>query len=566
MALVRSIQQTVRTTGVRAAQQVRALGNGLPPVYNEPVWDYVKGVDDDNRANIREACQVVRNETVDIPCVINGEEIYSGNTVDQLAPSQHELTIARIHHADEAMIKRAIDGAVEARKEWELMPWEHRAAVFLRAADMLTTEYRFRALATTMIGQGKNVYQAEIDAAAEAADFFRFGVHYANEILHQQPEHHAAHVWNRLTYRALEGFVAAVPPFNFTAIGANLGACPAIMGNSVLWKPTETAALSNFTIFQILREAGIPDGVIQFVPSYGPTFGDTVAADPRLAAINFTGSTKTFDHLTQLVASRVSTYNTYPRLIGECGGKNFHWLHESADVEDTVNGTIRSAFEYQGQKCSACSRVYVPRSLWPEYKAGMIEALKELRVGQPDEFSSFMTAVIDEKSFDKISGYIEHARQSDDYEILFGGECDKSTGYFIQPTMIQTTDPKSRLMQEEIFGPVVTAYVYEDEDWESCLQTVNETSPYGLTGAVYARDRSVIDTSLRVLHHAAGNIYINAKSTGSVVGQQPFGGARRSGTNDKAGAANYLLRFTSIQSAKECLYRLPDWRYEYMED
>jgi 1-pyrroline-5-carboxylate dehydrogenase len=458
-----------------------------------------------------------------------------------------------VHRASPQLINTAIEGAIEARRDWEELPWEHRAAVFLRAADFLSTEDRNTVLAATMIGQGKTVYQAEIDAAAEAADFFRFGVHFADEIYRQQPEHHSSHVWNRINYRPLEGFVAAIPPFNFTAIAANLGACPAIMGNCVLWKPSDTAVLSNFRLFEILKKAGVPDGIIQFLPADGPLFGDVVLRSHNLAAVNFTGSTRTFNTLWQEVAQNLNNYKTYPRIIGECGGKNFHWLHPSADVPNVVNGTLRSAFEYQGQKCSVCSRIYVPRSLWPEVRDGIVSAMESVTVGQPDDYTSFMSAVIDKRAYDKITTYINNAKTDTTCDVLHGGDADDSRGYFVQPTFIQVHNHDHTLLKEEIFGPVLTAYVYEDNEWEQSLEIVNNTSPYGLTGSVYASDRYAIDEALHTLRHAAGNIYINAKSTGSVVGQQPFGGARRSGTNDKAGSQNYMLRFTSVQSAKECL-------------
>eukprot|EP00730_Choanoeca_flexa_P015170 TRINITY_DN6901_c0_g1_i1.p1 TRINITY_DN6901_c0_g1~~TRINITY_DN6901_c0_g1_i1.p1 ORF type:complete len:645 (+),score=187.75 TRINITY_DN6901_c0_g1_i1:69-2003(+) len=546
-------------------QQARRLqSTNLPPVFNEPVVEYFPGTEE--RAKLLEACHEVKSNTVDVPCVVNGEAILTGDVVPQLMPSDHGTVIANVHQATPEIIRDAIKGALAAQAQWERTPFENRAAVFLRAADLLSTEFRYKALATTMMGQGKTAQQAEIDAVAEAADFFRFGVHYANEILAQQPEHHAQHVWNRLDYRALEGFVAAVPPFNFTAIGANLGSCPAIMGNVILWKPSNTAALSNHVIFEILREAGMPDGVMQFVPSDGPTFGNTCLADPNLAAINFTGSTKTFDLLWRQVGDNLSKYKTYPRMIGECGGKNYHWVHPSADLNNVIHGTIRSAFEYQGQKCSACSRVYLPESLWDEFQSTMLKEMADIKMGQPDDFEAFMTAVIDKTSFDKITGYLDHAKQSDEFEVLSGGNADDSKGYFVEPTLIRTSNPHSKLMEEEIFGPVVTAYVYKDDEWESTLDLVNNTSPYGLTGSVYAKDRYVITKALEALRHTAGNIYINAKSTGSVVGQQPFGGARRSGTNDKAGASNYLLRFTSIQSAKECLTNVDDWRYAHMSN
>ncbi|EGD79871.1 aldehyde dehydrogenase 4 family [Salpingoeca rosetta] len=561
----------VRQTAPRAASALAASVSRrplshttvLPPISNEPVREYPP--ESEERMELLAACARVRSETVDIPCVINGKEVFTGNTIEQRACSDHQHAVARVHLASPELIQEAIDTSLSVREEWEQLDFEHRAAVFLKAADLLSTKFRNEVLAATMIGQGKNMFQAEIDAAAEAADFYRFGVKYANEIYAEQPAHHAQHVWNRVEYRGLEGFVAGIPPFNFTAIGANLGATPAIMGNVVLWKPSENAALSNYVVFKALREAGLPDGVVNFVPAAGPTFGDKIVSSPDLAAISFTGSTRTFNTLWKGVADNLDKYKTYPRLVGECGGKNFHYVHNTADLDNAVYSTIRSAFEYQGQKCSACSRLYVPESMWPEFRDRMLDCMRDIQVGEPDDFKTFMTAVIDEKAFDKIVSYINYAKESSEMEVLAGGEADKSVGWFVQPTLVQSTNPHSKLMEEEIFGPVITAYVYPDDQWEETLDLVNKTSPYGLTGSIFSADRSVIDTGLKKLRHAAGNIYINAKSTGSVVGQQPFGGARRSGTNDKAGASSYLARFTSMQAAKECLLYLDDWKYDHMK-
>ena len=378
----------------------------------------------------------------------------------------HAYTLTHIHthsHTHSHTINVTAQSALSAREAWEALDFEHRAAVFLKAADLLSTSYRDEVLAATMIGQGKTMIQAEIDAAAEAADFYRFGVKFANEIYGEQPRHHSKFVWNRVEHRGLEGFVAGIPPFNFTAIGANLGATPALMGNVVLWKPSDTAALSNYVVFKALREAGMPDGVVNFVPADGPTFGQHILSSPDLAAISFTGSTKTFNTLWKGVADNLDKYKTYPRLVGECGGKNFHFVHNTAQLDNAVYGTIRSAFEYQGQKCSACSRLYVPESMWPEFRDKMVSCMNDIKVGEPDDFTSFMTAVIDENSFKKITSYIDYAKESPEMEILAGGNADMSKGYFVEPTFVQTTNPKSKLMEEEIFGPVVTAYVYPDE-------------------------------------------------------------------------------------------------------
>eukprot|EP00049_Salpingoeca_infusionum_P010126 m.171396 g.171396 ORF g.171396 m.171396 type:complete len:573 (+) comp14550_c0_seq2:661-2379(+) len=552
-----------RVAVTKAPVKHMSLLGQLPPSFNEPVKDYPKG--SPARDSLLQECERVRSEVVDIPVVIGGKEYFTGDVVEQRMPTDHGVTIARVHHANRELIEQGIESAVSSRREWEMMDWVHRAAVFLKAADIMTSIKRDRIIATTMLGQGKTAFQAEIDAAAETADFFRFAAHAVQENIAVQPKHHSPMVWNRMEYRALEGFIAGIPPFNFTAIGANLGATPAIMGNVVLWKPSDTAALSNYEMFKIMREAGIPDGVINFVPAQGPLFGEVTLSHRDLAAVNFTGSTQTFNHIWKTVANNLEHFRTYPRVIGECGGKNFHFVHPSADVANVVANTVRSAFEYQGQKCSACSRVYVPRSMWQEFKDGMLSAMKDIRMGQPDDFSSFVTAVIDDKAFKKISGFVDFANQSSDVEVLAGGSYDDSRGYFVEPTFVRVDDPRNKLMEEEIFGPVLTAYVYDDDcDLNEMLELVDSTSPYGLTGAIFASDRSVVESSMRGLRHAAGNIYINVKSTGSVVGQQPFGGARRSGTNDKAGASSYLLRFTSVQSIKECLATTPDWKYPHM--
>lgn len=533
----------------------------LPQTANEKVYDYGPGSPE--REKLKKQLAVTRDTVREIPVVIGGKEYYTDNVTEQVIPSDHSKVIARIHQADESLIRHAIKVAMQTRKEWMATPWEHRAGIFLKAADLVSTSRRPEILAATMLGQGKTVYQAEIDAAAETIDFLRFNVKYANEIYGQQPEHHSTHVWNRIEYRPLEGFVAAISPFNFTAIGANLATAPAIMGNTVLWKPAKTSMLSNYVFYQSLLEAGLPEGVINFVPAGGLEFGKIITTSPDLAAINFTGSTATFNWLWKKVAENLDVFRVYPRLIGECGGKNFHIIHPSAtDIDNVINATIRSAFEYQGQKCSAVSRMYVPESLWPRIKDGLVKGANQMKVGQPDEFSSFFSAVIDQISFDEIAGFIDRAKGRN-MELLAGGNYDASTGYFVQPTIFVTKDPHDELMEHEIFGPVLTIYVYPDDQWKETLQIVNDTSPYALTGSIFASKRTAIMEAHEALYDAAGNMYINAKSTGAVVGQQPFGGSRASGTNDKAGAESYLHRFTSPQAIKENFAALDSWTYPH---
>nr|XP_031320061.1 delta-1-pyrroline-5-carboxylate dehydrogenase, mitochondrial isoform X3 [Camelus dromedarius] len=465
----------------------------------------------------------------------------------------------------QALLNRAIEAALAARKEWDMKPVADRAQVFLKAADMLSGPRRAEVLAKTMVGQGKTVIQAEIDAAAELIDFFRFNAKFAVELEGEQPISVPPST-NNVVYRGLEGFVAAISPFNFTAIGGNLAGAPALMGNVVLWKPSDTAMLASYAIYHILREAGLPPNVIQFVPADGPTFGDTVTSSEHLCGINFTGSVPTFKHLWKQVAQNLDRFRTFPRLAGECGGKNFHFVHRSADVDSVVSGTLRSAFEYGGQKCSACSRLYVPRSLWPQIKGRLLEEHGRIKVGDPaEDFGTFFSAVIDAKSFGRIRKWLEHARSSPSLTILAGGQCDDSVGYFVEPCIIESQDPQEPIMKEEIFGPVLTVYVYPDDEYKETLRLVDSTTSYGLTGAVFAQDKNVIQEATEMLRNAAGNFYVNDKSTGSVVGQQPFGGARASGTNDKPGGPHYILRWTSPQVIKETHQPLGDWRYAYMQ-
>jgi len=531
----------------------------VPEVKNEPVKQYAKGSEE--RASLLKACDNLISRTkestpIQIPCIINGKEIFTGTTVKREFPADRHNTLFELHRANGELIQEAIDGALAAKKEWESLPFEHRISVFLRAAELLSSsKYRDILNSTTMMGQGKTMLQAEIDSACETIDFWRFNAYYTAKLAQTQADHHATGVWNRLEYRALEGFVACISPFNFTAIASNLCSAPAQMGNVCVWKPSEASALSNYYLYKILQEAGLPDGVIQFVPSAGPEFGDVTLNSNEFAGLHFTGSTPTFNLLWGKIGNNLHNYKSLPRIVGETGGKNFHYVHPSADLENVVFNTIRGAFEYQGQKCSATSRAYFPASMWNNgLKEMLLEEVKKIKVGQPNDPTSFMSAVIDERSFDNITGFIERARNDKSTTILHGGSYSKDKGYFIDPTIILTTDPKSETMVKEIFGPVLTIYVYDDKApnaMEDVLHLVDETSPYALTGSIFAKDRVAISKAASMLRNTAGNFYINDKSTGAVVGQQPFGGSRASGTNDKGGAEFMLHRWVSIRSIKE---------------
>lgn len=454
---------------------------------------------------------------------------------------------------------------MKTQREWERTPIEARLEIWLKAAALMAGKYRQELNASTMLGQAKTAIQAEIDSAAELVDFFKIHAYFVKDALRYKPiSPNPSETLNSLRYRGMDGFVAAVSPFNFTAIGGNLAYTPALMGNAVLWKPSDTAILSNWTIFKICREAGVPAGVVNFVPAHGPDFGDTITKSPYLAGINFTGSVPTFNRLWSQVGANINSYKNYPKLIGECGGKNYHFVHPSADIESVVMGTIRSAFEYSGQKCSACSRMYVPTSLWPKIKQGLLDTRDKLKFGAVHNFNVFSSAVIDAAAFKRISGYIEHAKKSPNCEIIGGGGYDDSVGYFIQPTIVVTTDPKDKIMTQEIFGPVLTIYVYPDKDLNETMKLVESSTPYALTGAIFAQDLDWARQAMEEFKYTAGNFYINDKSTGSVVGQQPFGGSRMSGTNDKAGGPHYVLRWASPQSIKETFVPLRDYDYEYM--
>ncbi|KAM9299556.1 delta-1-pyrroline-5-carboxylate dehydrogenase, mitochondrial [Gastrophryne carolinensis] len=532
-------------------------------VKNEPILEFQHGSPE--RDALHKALHELRDKTEEVPCVVGGEAVWTQDVRYQLSPFRHSHKVAKYCYADKELLNKAINASLSARKEWDLKPVEDRAQIFFKAADLLSGPRRAEILAKTMIGQGKTVIQAEIDAAAELIDFFRFNAKYALQLQHEQPISVPIST-NSLVYRGLEGFVAAVSPFNFTAIGGNLAGAPALMGNVVLWKPSDAAILSSYAVYNALRDAGLPPNIIQFVPADGPVFGDTVTSSEHLSGVNFTGSVPTFKRLWKQVADNLDRYRSFPRLAGECGGKNFHFVHGSADVESVVSGTLRSAFEYSGQKCSACSRAYVPDSLWPQIKARLLEERAKIKVGNPaDDFSTFTSAVIDEKSFKRIQSWIKHARDSPDLTVLAGGNCDDSAGYFVEPTIIQTMNPREKIMTEEIFGPVLTIYVYPEKQYKEVLQLIDSTSPYGLTGAVFAQDKNIIQEAAAALRNCAGNFYINDKSTGAVVAQQPFGGSRASGTNDKPGGPHYILRWTSPQAVKETHVPLREWKYPYMQ-
>ena len=507
----------------------------------------------------------LKNNPVEIPLIINGKEVKTGNTKEIRAPHNHDLVLGKYHMAGEKEVNQAVEAALTAKKEWENTSWEKRASIFLKAASLLAGPNRAELNAATMLGQSKNIFQAEIDSACELIDFLRFNSYFMTRIYKNQPSS-TDDILNRMEYRPLEGFIFAVPPFNFTSIGANLPTAPALMGNTVLWKPASTAVYSNYFFMKILKRAGLPAGVINFIPGRGSEIGPLVTEKPELAGIHFTGSVNTLNQMYKEVGSNVEKYDTYPRIVGETGGKDFIFAHPSADKGELVTALIRGAFEYQGQKCSAASRSYIPDSLWPKMKEELIEKTTNLKMGPVDDFTNFINAVIDEPAFDKISDYIEYAKESEKAEVIAGGDYDKSKGYYIEPTIILTEDPKFKTMQEEIFGPVLTLYIYKEDEFEKTLKLCDETSPYGLTGSIFAKDRKAVETAERILKHAAGNFYINDKPTGAVVGQQPFGGARKSGTNDKAGSQWNLMRWVSPRSIKENLNPPTDYSYPFMKE
>lgn len=529
---------------------------------NEKIYDFSSRCE--SRAKVLSELNLLSSEEIEIPLIIDGKEIRTGKMGKVIMPHNHGHVLARYHMATENEVKMAIAAAGRAKKEWMELSWVERASVTLKAADLLSVKYRFLIDAATMLGQGKSVYQAEIDAACETIDYLRYNAYFASEIYSNQPKSGFDQL-NRMEYRPLEGFVFTISPFNFTAIASNLNMSVVLMGNTSVWKPASTSLFSSYYLMKIFREAGLPDGVINFLPGSGTMIGNIALQHKDLGGIHFTGSNATFNSLWRKVGENLESYKSYPRIVGETGGKDFIFAHQSANAREVATAIIRGAFEYQGQKCSAASRSYIPKSLWKEVKEILISMADEIKVGDVKDFSNFMNAVIDENAFDKIMGYIEKVKVSKDAEILTGGTGDKSVGYFIRPTIIQTSDPKFFTMQEEIFGPVMTIYVYEDNDYEKTLHLCDETSPYALTGAIFSQDRYAYMQACRILRYAAGNFYINDKPTGAQVGLQPFGGARGSGTNDKAGGPLNLLRWTSPRTIKETFVPATDFKYPYMK-
>jgi len=533
----------------------------VPKAVNEPVKSYAVGSKE--RELVASTYKEMWNSKIEVPLYIGDQEIKTGNTRNMSAPHDHKHIVGTYHLAEKSHITQAIDNALETRKKWASMSWENRAAIFLKAAELIAGPYRARINAATMIAQSKTIHQAEIDAACELIDFLRFNVEYMTQIYSEQPGSDSS-TWNRLEHRPLEGFVYAVTPFNFTAIAANLPASAAMMGNVVVWKPSDSQVFSAKVIIDVFKEAGLPNGVINVVFGDAIMITDTILASPDFAGIHFTGSTHVFKDLWSKIGNNINKYKTYPRIVGETGGKDFIIAHPSANPRQVTTGIIRGAFEFQGQKCSAASRVYIPQSLWSSVKDQLETDLKSMKMGSPEDMSNFITAVIHEGSFDKLASFIDQAKNDNDAEVLFGGNYDKSKGYFIEPTVILTTNPKYTTMETELFGPVVTIYVYEDAKWSETLKLVDETSEYALTGAVFSQDRYAIEEATVALQNCAGNFYINDKPTGAVVGCQPFGGARSSGTNDKAGSVLNLLRWVSPRTIKETFVTPEDYRYPFL--
>lgn len=533
----------------------------VPALKNEPVKSYAPGSPE--RSELKKALAEARAKVIDIPQYIGSEEVYSQNKKAVTPPHDHQHVLGYFHEGTKEDVAKAIDAALDARKSWATLTWEQRAAIFLKAAELIAGPYRAEMNAATMLGQSKNAYQAEIDSACEIIDFLRLNVNFMRDIYEEQPISSEG-VWNRMEYRPLEGFIFAITPFNFTAIAGNLPAAPALMGNVVIWKPAFTQVYAANVIMRIFKEAGLPDGVINMVLADGPVAGDVIFKHPDFSGVHFTGSTKVFQTIWKTIGENIATYKTFPRIVGETGGKDFVLAHKSADAKAVATGLVRGAFEYQGQKCSAASRAYIPSNLWEEVKKLMLADLAEIKMGGVEDFSNFVNAVIDEKSFDKIASYIEGAKASGDTEIVAGGNFDKSKGYFVEPTVIQAFKPDYVTLCEEIFGPVLTIYVYDENEFEQIIPVIDATSPYALTGAVFSKDRYAIEYATRHLVNAAGNFYINDKPTGAVVGQQPFGGARASGTNDKAGSVLNLLRWVSPRALKETLVSPKDYKYPFL--
>jgi 1-pyrroline-5-carboxylate dehydrogenase len=533
----------------------------VPKAVNEPVKSYAPNSPE--KKAVLEAYKKMWNETIDVPLYIGSEQIKTGNTRNMSAPHDHQHVVGTYHLAEKSHVEKAISSALEARKKWSKMPWEHRAAIFLKAAELIAGPYRARINAATMIAQSKNIFQAEIDASCELIDFLRYNVEFMTQIYNDQPKS-VSDIWNKVEYRPLEGFVYAITPFNFTAIAANLPASAALMGNTVVWKPSDSQVFSAKIIIDVFKEAGVPDGVINVVFGDPVMITDTILAHEDFAGVHYTGSTFVFKEIWKKIGDNIHTYKTYPKIVGETGGKDFVLAHPSANVKQVVTGITRGAFEFQGQKCSAASRGYIPQSLWPAVKEQLITDVKSMKMGSPEDFGNFITAVIHEGSFDKLAKYIDQAKNDADAEIIVGGNYDKSKGYFIEPTIIVTTNPKYATMETELFGPVMTIFVYEDAKWTETLELIDGTSEYALTGAIFSQDRYATFEATDALQNAAGNFYINDKPTGAVVGMQPFGGARASGTNDKAGSMQNLLRWVSPRTIKETFVTPEDYRYPFL--
>ena len=534
----------------------------VPAAKNEPVHNYAPGSPE--RASLKKEIERLRSQVMDIPMVIGGKEIRTENRTEIHPPHDIKHLLAYFHKGDASHVQMAIAAAMEAKEKWAALAWEHRAAIFLKAADLIAGPYRDTINAATMLGQSKSAYQAEIDSACEIIDFLRFNVQYMTEIYAQQPDSSDG-IWNRLEQRPLEGFVFALTPFNFTAIAGNLPTAPAMMGNTVVWKCSNTQVYSAKVLMDVFIEAGVPAGVINLMFVSGPVAGNEIFAHPDFAGIHFTGSTGVFQHMWKTIGGNIETYKSYPRIVGETGGKDFVFAHPTADVDPLVVALVRGSFEYQGQKCSAASRAYIPASMWPEVRKQMENMVKGIKMGPTEDFRNFFNAVIDETTFDKLAGYIDRAKEDKDAEVIIGGGYDKSVGYFIEPTVILASDPQYVTMQEELFGPVLTIYVYEDDKVAETVEVLNKTSMYALTGAIFSQDRYAIECLTDKLSDCAGNFYINDKPTGAVVGQQPFGGARGSGTNDKAGSMINLLRWVSPRTIKETFVPAKDYRYPFME-
>lgn len=535
----------------------------VPVPSTEPVKGYAPGSPE--KVSLKAQLKKMLSEEIEIPLIIGGKEVKTGQMADCRIPHEHGHLLGRYHKAGPEEIDKAVESAKTAWKDWSEMDWVSRSSIFLRAAELLATKYRDVVNAATMLGQSKTAHQAEIDAACELIDFYRFNPYYMSQIYAQQPDSSPG-IWNYVEYRPLEGFVFAITPFNFTSIAGNLPTAPAMMGNVALWKPASSAVYSAYFLALMFKEAGLPDGVINFIPGPGRYVGDPVLGKPDLAGVHFTGSTEVFQGMWKTIGANIKNYKSYPRIVGETGGKDFIFVHESADIDVVVTALIRGAYEYQGQKCSAASRAYIPSNLWDSIKDNFIDQAGTIKMGDIVDFSTFMGAVIDQAAFDTIVEYIEYAKQSTDAEILFGGKHDDSKGYFIEPTVVVTTDPHHKLMEEEIFGPVMTIFVYDENKFQETLEICDKTSPYGLTGAIFANDRQAAIQGFKALRHSAGNFYINDKPTGAVVSQQPFGGARGSGTNDKAGSYMNLLRWTSARTIKEAMNPPRDYRYPFLQE